>query len=225
MGSGRIVAVEEAVATPEQILSFERLETPRPRLPLSDMQHVTAPSTASSWSQCITTCSKSLSDIMREEEELEAARLCMNPTRGCDRSLKATTAITRSALQLSSSSSAAARHVSGLTATAEQPRNKAAMECLTAETATTVDTSITLPCEPCVEDANSTGEGWTSVKKKIKQHSRPSAEPRDVKLACIVCRHTFVHTVEEQKFYARMNWLQQPKTCSKLCREKRRGQK
>jgi hypothetical protein len=201
MGSGGIVAVEEAEATSEQVLSFdsvspiivtaekgvrnvtlpERLETPRSHLPLSDMQHVTSPSTASSWSQCITTCSKSLSDIMREEEELEAARLCTNPTGGCDRSLEATTAITRSACQRSSSS-AAARHVSGVTATAEQPRNKAAMECLTAETATTLDTSISLPCEPCVEDANSTGEGWTSVKKKVKQHSRPSAEPRDVKL-------------------------------------------
>jgi len=254
-----------------------QLETPIPVVLLPDMQSVTAVSAVSSWSQPSTTCSKSLSDIMREEEELEAARRCTKttatcnnsrrqslanafqtrvtgilqhrapnnvapdvyPTRRCDGSLVGTGAVARSTCKRSSSSAAvvgavaaaagAGRYVGGVRATVEQPRNNAAVESLT-----TIHMSITPPCVPCsdecfpikrVDDANSTEEGWTSVKTKAKQPSRSSMEPRDVKLVCIVCRHTFLHTVEDQKFYARMNWLQHPKTCSKRCREKRRGEK
>ena len=189
---------------------------------------------------------------MREEEELEAARCAtkssttcntnqrqylkdifqtrvkgsfqhrapynvtphMNPTRRCDRSLAATTAVTRSTC-----------HSTSLTAE-------------TTEIAHTVETphmSISPSCKPCLEEcfpiegvdgANSTEGGWTSVKKKTKQYSGSSTRPRDfrdIKLACIVCRHAFVYTVEDQKFYASKNWLQ-PKTCQQ-CREKRRGEK
>jgi hypothetical protein len=173
-------------------------------------------SAANSWSKPTTTCSKSLVDIMREEEERVAAR-CATKT--------ATTST---------------GHGNGVTATVKQPRNNADVESLTAKTAETIPTlhtSISPSCKPCLEecfsgervdDAIKTEGGWTSVKKKTKQCSGPSTRPRDfrdIKLECVVytCRRMFVYTVEDQKFYAGKNWLQ-PKTCQQ-CREKRRGEK
>ena len=222
-----VLESEGLLATSEQVLSFDsvssiivnaekgelkdtlprKLTTPTPLLPSSDT------SAANSWSKPTTTCSKSLVDIMREEEERVAAR-CATKT--------ATTST---------------GHGNGVTATVKQPRNNAAVESLTAKTAATLHTSISPSCKPCLEecipvervdDANRTEGGWTSVKKKTKQCSGPSTRPRDfrdIKLECVVytCRRMFVYTVEDQKFYASKNWLQ-PKTCQQ-CREKRRGEK
>lgn len=257
-----VLEIEGILATSEQVLSFDsakkgelkdtlpgKLTTPSPLLPSSDIQPVMSPSAVSSWSKPTTACSKSLSDIMREEEELEAARCVtksattcntnqrqfltdifqtrvkgrfqhrtpynvtpdMNPTRRCNRSLVATTALTRSTC------------------------NSTSLTAEIAEIAETPHTSISPSCKPCLEEcfpiegvdgANSIEGGWTSVKKKIKQYSGPSTRPRDlrdIKLECIVCRRAFVYSVEDQKFYASKNWSQ-PKTCQQ-CREKRRGEK
>jgi len=86
--------------------------------------------------------------------------------------------------------------------------------------------AATRPCFPGSKEDVSTlctdtdGGEWRSVKKQAKK-SEETTGPKDKKLACKDCKHVFVHTVDDQKFYARMNFSALPKSCQ-ACREKKK---
>ena len=149
--------------------------------PVIDMKPLCAPSSFS-WSKPTTTAttfSRSLNDIMQEEEEVKVK-------------------------------------------VEEKKKQLEAEHHATTNTPVTSNNKTRQVWDDSYRPAQGDDDGgeWRSVKKKTNK-SEGTTGPKDKKLMCNDCHYPFLHTVGDQKFFARMNFSTLPNSCL-ACRDKKK---